>query len=748
MADYGDGRVDVLVAAGGEPPTAAARLDEQPRLTTDIVTTQEAVLSSLSEADCIVSTQRLETGSGLDLLRDVRERAPEQPFVLFPSEAEASEALASAAISAGISEYCRQEETDASSLADCVTRAVEQSRQGDHYQAEFEEMLDRVSDAFLALDDTSRFAYLDDRAEELLDVTAGEVCGEHVEDIFPAAAGSEVHEECRHAMETGESTAFEAHYPPLDRWFEAEAYPTETGLSVYFRDVTDRKDREHELELYERIVETVGDGVYALDADGRFVFVNSKFAAMYGREAEALLGEQAETVHGPAVADRAGRLAEELHCGDDDWVAIRHQFGTADGDSFPVETRFGVLEYDNGEFGRVGVVRDISARVEREEELATTTTAFRGLHDAVSDRDTDFETTLNRLFGLGSEYLGLEYGFLTRVEADRQTVEHSRGDHPKLQPGEEYPLERTYCQETVGSGSRTTVPDADAAGWTDDPAYEVFELDAYIGGTVAVAGDIYGTLCFASDDAREPFAETETALVDLLAQWVSFELERRALRDERERLAFFNRLVRHDLLNDLNVVSARSRLLYDHLDQGAEDHLDLVVERTEKMIDLTETIRSLMTTVVSGRNLEPVNLGVVLQEEAHAIEHAHDSTTVHLNVPVPDVEVRADGLLGELFENLLQNAVDHDDSPETTVEIDVEVAEQTVTVHIADDGPGMSDHRKDQFFERGVTSEESTGTGVGLYLVDELLDVYGGDVEVRDNDPQGTVFSVTLRRAH
>ena len=69
-----------------------------------------------------------------------------------------------------------------------------------------------------------------------------------------------------------------------------------------------------------------------------------------------------------------------------------------------------------------------------------------------------------------------------------------------------------------------------------------------------------------------------------------------------------------------------------------------------------------------------------------------------------------------------------------------------MAVHIADNGPGIPDERKDEIFGRGEKGLESSGTGLGLYLVDTLVQRYGGDVTVSDGT-EGAEFVVTLQRA-
>lgn len=109
------------------------------------------------------------------------------------------------------------------------------------------EVLGRVTDAFFALDSDWRFTYVNEQAEKLLERDRSELVGKNIWEEFSEAKGMAFETQYRKAMETGQSVVFEEYFPPLETWFAVRAYPSETGLSVYFRDVTDRHKRQQEL---------------------------------------------------------------------------------------------------------------------------------------------------------------------------------------------------------------------------------------------------------------------------------------------------------------------------------------------------------------------------------------------------------------------------------------------------------------------------------------------------------------------
>jgi PAS domain S-box-containing protein len=110
-------------------------------------------------------------------------------------------------------------------------------------------ILESITDAFFAVDREWRFTYLNREAERTLLRTRGDLLGKSMWDEFPAARASAFERAYVTAMTEQRSITLEAYYPPLKRQLEVRAYPSEEGLSVYFRDITERFDAERRNRL-------------------------------------------------------------------------------------------------------------------------------------------------------------------------------------------------------------------------------------------------------------------------------------------------------------------------------------------------------------------------------------------------------------------------------------------------------------------------------------------------------------------
>ncbi|MFB6096995.1 MAG: ATP-binding protein [Haloferacaceae archaeon] len=221
------------------------------------------------------------------------------------------------------------------------------------------------------------------------------------------------------------------------------------------------------------------------------------------------------------------------------------------------------------------------------------------------------------------------------------------------------------------------------------------------------------------------------------------------LAEEHERLEVLNRVVRHDIRNDMNVVLGWLYTLEDHVDEDGRDALGRVESASEHVVELTEISREYVEIVVGDAEFElrPVPLDEVLRNEVETRRENYPDAEISLQGALPQVEVEANPMLGSVFRNLLNNAVQHNDEAVPVVDVGVDVGDDAVLVRIADNGPGVPDDRKEAIFGKGEQGLDSPGTGIGLYLVQSIVEEYGGDVWIEDNEPKGAVFTVRLQRA-
>lgn len=223
---------------------------------------------------------------------------------------------------------------------------------------------------------------------------------------------------------------------------------------------------------------------------------------------------------------------------------------------------------------------------------------------------------------------------------------------------------------------------------------------------------------------------------------------RRLRRDEArqaDRLTVLNRLLRHEVLNKVNVVDGYARVGDERTDGGRTLDAWGVVRQHAGAID--EAIAEVGVLTESGTP-RPTALSDHLHDAVESVRTAHPSATVEAD-DVPAVEVRGSPHLDVLFEHLVENAVVHGDRSDPRVEVDVETDRHEVRITVTDDGPGLPPAQ--QRLVRGpVTPEEDDPTsGFGLAIARLILDDVDGDltVETPVADGRGTAVTVRLHRA-
>ncbi|GGC90264.1 PAS domain S-box protein [Halopseudomonas salina] len=128
-----------------------------------------------------------------------------------------------------------------------ISDSVQAENELKRLAARMRSTLDSITDAFYSVDFTWRFTYVNPRAESLLEHTAEELLGNNLWETFPEARTSDIYQYYHQAVETGQSQHFEIYYRYLKRWFEISAYPFDEGVSVFFRDISERKQGEERL---------------------------------------------------------------------------------------------------------------------------------------------------------------------------------------------------------------------------------------------------------------------------------------------------------------------------------------------------------------------------------------------------------------------------------------------------------------------------------------------------------------------
>ncbi|MFB6296865.1 MAG: PAS domain S-box protein [Halobacteriales archaeon] len=739
---------------------------ESDRIATTTAGSAEEGLSILEgeEIDCVVSDYEMPGTDGIEFLRAVREDHPDLPFVLFTGRG--SEAVASEAISAGVTDYL-QKETGAEQyeiLANRIENAVSEYR-ATTIAERYETVIEALGYPVYVVDETGTFQFVNEPFAEMTGYEVDEIVGNEPALIKDDATVERAENELGRLLSSDgpDVTRFEATIQPAEGEpivcrdhmgvlpYEGEEFEGSVGI---LRDVTADRERERELARYERIIETAGDPVFSTDADGRITFTNGAFEDVTGRDAADLRGQPIADIAAGEDRERfEAAIQDVLDATDPGRSVFEIAVEAGGGDPVPMEVALTVLPGENGHRGTTGIIRDISQRKQREEELE------------LKDRAMDEASVGITITGPSEEDCPLVYaneGFLELTGYDWDDVE---GRNHRFLQGPETAEEKTArLREAIASEEPV---DLDLLNYRADgtPFWNHIEI-------TPVRND----------------ADEVTHYVGFQRDVTDRKRRERKLRRRRERFETVVDIMDHDLLSHVNTATAGMELLKDSYDGSEVPTIERALDRIEEIADRGVTLAR------TGRVVDDPE-DVTVADAAREAWEAVGTGGFRFEIRGDPGEVRADGSrYRQLLENLFRNAVEHGStsdrpSPDAAVEdgspdspsqggdaadgqgngansegdaadgqgngansegdaADGQGNGADVWLgpladgdgfYVADAGPGIPEERRDQVFERGYTTGED-GSGFGLAIVAEIAAAHGWEVTLTGSREGGARF--------
>ncbi|EGK90775.1 PAS domain S-box protein [Microcoleus vaginatus PCC 9802] len=246
-------------------------------------------------------------------------------------------------------------------------------------------ILESIDDGFFSLDENWRFTYMNRSAEILLDRTSGDLMGKNLWEEFPGLEGSEFERVHRRVANERVALSVTAFYRDHDRWYDVRTYPAANGITIYFRNVTDRKLGEEVLQQREAELRLVTNAVPALisfvDSDQRYRFHNRAYEEWFGLQAKEIYGKHLPEVLGETGYQAVLPYVEQVLAGEE--VTFESQIPYKNGVTRYVNATYVPRFNSQGKVeGFVALVNDITDRKQAEATLRESEARFRLMADA------------------------------------------------------------------------------------------------------------------------------------------------------------------------------------------------------------------------------------------------------------------------------------------------------------------------------------------------------------------------------
>ena len=554
-------------------------------------------------------------------------------------------------------------------------------------------------------------------------------------------------------------------------------------------------ERNESEDRYRLMADNSTDMISRHNPKGIFVYVSPACNTLLGYEPEELIGRVPKDYFHPEDLEKLAKAHMKLMALPVTYT-LSYRIRRKDGKYIWFETTSRTIRDSvSGEVQEIiGISRDISFRKQTEQELRESEAAIKALYQVTSAPRTDpfnrlstFDLRLQELLTMGCRQFGMEVGVLSAIEGEKYQIMAVKCPDDSIAIGQIYDLQKTFCVATAKSKEPLhfeSVRFLCLSFDTFDPTFNndvAFNIEAYMGISVMVAGEVYGTLCFwSATPLTEPFRVVDRELVKLMAQWVGSELERQqsgvdlakardqALAATRAKSEFLATMS-HEIRTPMNGVIGMTGLLLD-------------TRLTSEQRDFVETIRSsgdaLLTLINDILDFSKIESGKFDFEEHHfdirtCIEESLDLVAAKaaqkklelgylIDASVPATAIGDSTRLRQILINLLSNAVKFTDSGEVVVSctakkipmpmllakqqpaLDGEQSQMhqiyEIQFAVKDTGIGIPGDRMDRLFKSFSQVDSSTnrhygGTGLGLAISKRLAEMMGGTmwVESRGN---------------
>jgi len=363
--DYSDKTIDVYHSTGADAAIDTVRTGKGRELSADV----RRVIDSIRNVESLLLAKRKEINE---------ERTARLNYILAITVI-AILALAGFFIQKLRSDFAERKKT-AIRLAHMNEELEERVEKRTHELAEsknvLEQTFERITDSFVSFDQNWNFTYVNKKAGEIFNRRPADLVGKNIWTEFPDAKQRPSYMALLQAMETQQYTYLETHHTEQDLWFENYIYPSPDGVSVFFRNISEKKRAEQQLKTSEEktrlIMNSALDAIISIDEAGLITFWNPQAEQTFGWSAEEITGKSlTDTIIPPQYREmhqKGMELYRQTGKGPVLNKIIEISAVNRSGAEFPIELTIIPVRY-NGSVSFSAFIRDISLRKKAEEKI-------------------------------------------------------------------------------------------------------------------------------------------------------------------------------------------------------------------------------------------------------------------------------------------------------------------------------------------------------------------------------------------
>ncbi|WP_100611131.1 PAS domain S-box protein [Confluentibacter lentus] len=591
-------------------------------------------------------------------------------------------------------------------------------------------IIESIGDAFFTMDRDFTVTYWNKTAEKLLGFKRESLLGKNLWSVFPTAVNLPSYANYHKVMETGEPIMFEDYYGV---WLEVNAYPSADGISVFFRDITHRKEADDRLlKAYDeknQILESIGDAFFAVDKDWTVTYWNKEAENILGRKRDVILGKNLWEEYADAVESDFYRQYH-LAVSTAKMVSFEEYYST-------LGKWFEVTAYPNSN-GLSVYFKDVTLRKETDIRILQANERFEKVTKATTDAIWDWDIENDVFYrGDGFEKLfGYEVKKTLTGEVFWQDSFHPE-DLPKIQASLHECLQdsamdlwRQEYRIIRKGGEEKTVIDKGVVIRNEE------------GKAIRMVGAI-------TDITHRVVYEKEVIELNKMLKKHIKELE--ISNEELEQFAF---IASHDLQEPLRMISSFlnqiQRKYGDQLDDKAHQYINFATDGAKRMKQIILDLLDYSKAGKLAENLERIKLNELIDEYGilrRRLIQEKGATIIVNNLP--NVTCYKAPLLQTLH-CLLDNAIKYSrENVPPVIKISALETDTYWQISIEDNGIGIDAQFFDKIFiifQRLHNRDRYEGTGIGLSIAKKHIEYWGGKIWVESELDKGSAFYFTINK--
>jgi len=499
-------------------------------------------------------------------------------------------------------------------------------------------------------------------------------------------------------------------------------------------DITEWKQQQRELKRKEKYIDHTPEYMTVLDEEGKIKYHSYPSEGIRELDPSKLIGDRSfEFIH---PDDREKALEKFAEIVENPREEYRAELRGKTGDDWIWLEMRAVNHLDDPEIeGIIIAAQNITERKEAEKRIEKNKNKIERLHETSAEIQTcDREEEVYSLaIEAAEDILDFDICSFDAVEGDMFVRREISTGTP----------ENGYTEKRIDEAGLASKSYLNKESYLVDDLLEDKDakpVKSEYRSAISVPIGQHGVFQAVSTEV-DHFDEEDLKTAELLISHVSQALERIKVKNRED---FLHSLLRHDIGNKIQVIQGYIQLLEEDIDDdGSIEMIQKAEKATKEAQKLMEKVRTLKD-VIAEHELGAVEVFSILNIAISNCEERLERQDIELECEKEEIKAQGGPLLKEVFSNILENAVKHAECDK--IRISFKERDHQVVVSVEDDGLGIPDDIKEKIFERGYKSGEAGGSGLGLYLVKEIINGYGGDIEVKDSSLGGARFDVKLKR--